>query len=569
MLRSKWVRVGGMGLVAAGAAVILGSSTSPMVVVGHAQPGYQGPQAVTVSVKPVAVLEPADLPLAMEAPLGAPNVVPVRSPDPAARNAAQRGKGVRGPSIDRSTYPGAAPASEAPAGPDANANLPAVNFSFNGLSESGFIPPDQALAVGPNHVVEQNNSRIQVFNKTGTSALGPFSLQTWYSTPTNFVFDPVGVARKGASSASDGLRFYEVALFLSGSDSRIVLTVSSTNSGTSARCLYHLNGVIWGANTFSDFPKLGVTRDPNNLANSRILIGVNGFTLSGSFVNNAVLELPKQAIDNCAGFSYTNWVGFSDANDNSIAFTPVPSTDYDEAGGFGWYVVFARFGAGSGHTVWRNRFGAGFERFFIDTIDYANPPNATQAGSGALIDTIDDRMQSAVTRYGKTWVVHTVILGGCGAGNDTAVLHVTSIDTPHANVAPSLSKGPTVPTSPGFTPNLDFYQAGPCATHQFNGAISQDSHGNALYVYTESGNATFAHPRMNGFHLVENSIGPVVVLGAGPCACVETRGRWGDYSAASLDPLDQRFVWLASEILLGNNFWGTRIARTIWSGNPI
>jgi len=170
-------------------------------------------------------------------------------------------------------------------------------------------------------------------------------------------------------------------------------------------------------------------------------------------------------------------------------------------------------------------------------------------------------------RYGKVWVVHAVALGGCGAGLDTAVLHISSIDTPHSAAVPALSRG----VSAG-NPFYDFYQAGPCATHQYNGAVSQDSHGNALWVYTESATAGalgYPHPRMNGWHVVENTLGPVVIVGAAPCACVNTTGRWGDYSAAALDPLDQRFVWVASEIMLGSNFWGTRIARVIWSGNPI
>jgi hypothetical protein len=112
-------------------------------------------------------------------------------------------------------------------------------------------------------------------------------------------------------------------------------------------------------------------------------------------------------------------------------------------------------------------------------------------------------------------------------------------------------------------------EIGPCGTHQFNGAINQDSHSNGLYAYTESGNAENAHPRMNGFHLDENTIGPPVVIGAAPCACVETRGRWGDYSAAILDPLDQRFVWVASQTMIAANVWGTRIAKVIWSGSSI
>ena len=64
----------------------------------------------------------------------------------------------------------------------------------------------------------------------------------------------------------------------------------------------------------------------------------------------------------------------------------------------------------------------------------------------------------------------------------------------------------------------------------------------------------------NGTHSLQG-FGTPIVLGAGPCACTETRGRWGDYSAAALDPSDQNSIWLAGEILLGNNTWGTRISK--------
>jgi hypothetical protein len=352
-----------------------------------------------------------------------------------------------------------------------------------------------------------------------------------------------------------------VALYFNSStlDSRVMVAVSANNSGTSSRCVYHFPGRFFngtGDDSWTDFPKVGVTRDPANLGNSRLLIGGNLFRWSNnSYVNNTVFEINKANLDNCVAAGFTRWVGFSDANDNSVGFTPVPVTDYDESGGYGWYVLESRFGSGGGITVWRNRFGVGFERFLVDTINYSNPPAASQAGTGALIDTIDDRLQSAVGRYGITWGIHTLAVGGCGAGNDTADLHIFAINTPKNAAAPTI--------------NRDFLWFEACADHQYNAAISQDSHGNPSWVYTHSGDATFAHPRMNSYHLIENSAGSPVLVGAGPCACIETRGRWGDYSAASLDPLDQRFIWVASETLVGSNFWGTRIARVLWSGSPI
>jgi hypothetical protein len=299
------------------------------------------------------------------------------------------------------------------------------------------------------------------------------------------------------------------------------------------------------------------------------LIGGNLFRFSdNTFVTNTVLEINKQQLDSCVAAAITRWIDFRDY-DSGIGFTPVPTTDYDDTAAYGWHVLLARYGSGTGISVWRNRFGTGWEFTFVDTLDYVNPPDATQPGTATRIDVVDDRLQSAVTRYGKTWGIHTVGLSGCGAGNNVAALHLFSIDTPKTAAAPSLSESPSVPISPGTNYGLDFFSTGPCGTHRFNGAVSQDAQGNALWVYTESGGTTYPHPRINGYHLVESAVGAPVAFGAAPCACTETGGRWGDYSAVALDSLDQRFLWVASEILTANNVWGTRIGRIIWSGSSI
>src|SRR3954447_10128352 len=51
--------------------------------------------------------------------------------------------------------------------------------SFDGqVNVSGVAPPDPNGAVGPNHVVTMANLQFQVFNKTGTSLLGPTNTNT-------------------------------------------------------------------------------------------------------------------------------------------------------------------------------------------------------------------------------------------------------------------------------------------------------------------------------------------------------------------------------------------------------
>ncbi len=55
-----------------------------------------------------------------------------------------------------------------------DARMPATVANFEGmgntLSESGVLPPDTVGDVGPNHYVQMVNSRIAVWDKTGTSS---------------------------------------------------------------------------------------------------------------------------------------------------------------------------------------------------------------------------------------------------------------------------------------------------------------------------------------------------------------------------------------------------------------
>jgi len=481
---------------------------------------------------------------------------PVMSPDNAAREAAQQGKGPKGPdNVDRAQIaaPGRALASANPP----TANVPVVNLNFNGLQQCQgdaqfcWNPPDQALSVGVAHVLEANNEKLEGFTHAGGTVLGPVSLQAWFGRPSNVsIFDPVALYRGG--------HHYLVALEQTGSASTIWLSVSVGDSVTGGWCNYGLNGKV--GNSWSDFPKVGVTVG-NNSANSRLLIATNLFDLStGSFTNNFLQELPKAALDSCSGFSYSTWTNFTDANDNSIAFTLVPLVDYDNGSGDGgWQLETARFGSGGGITLWRNVFGTGFQRFLIDTIDYSNPPGATQPGTSVRIDTIDDRLQSAVKRFNKTWSMHTSRLGGCGSGNDTAVVHTFDIFTPMNGVTT-----PTVVSVSGSqfsgAGTRDFLIAGACGTHQFNAAGSNDRDGNFLFTYSESGDSEYDSPRFGGYHL-ERGLIFGGFIGAPNPGFINTTGRHGDYAAAVGDPTDNRFVYVANQTEISNNFWGTRIGR--------
>jgi hypothetical protein len=51
--------------------------------------------------------------------------------------------------------------------------------ALQGIFGGRFAPPDTNAAVGPNHIVITTNSVVQVFNKAGTSLLGPVRISTF------------------------------------------------------------------------------------------------------------------------------------------------------------------------------------------------------------------------------------------------------------------------------------------------------------------------------------------------------------------------------------------------------
>src|SRR5215217_1597284 len=78
---------------------------------------------------------------------------------------------------------------------DAVAEAAPVTRVFEGNRYTGFIPPDHAIAVGPNHFLVAVNAELQMFNKqTGAPVTLPWALSDLFSTampPGNVVlFDP-------------------------------------------------------------------------------------------------------------------------------------------------------------------------------------------------------------------------------------------------------------------------------------------------------------------------------------------------------------------------------------------
>jgi hypothetical protein len=430
---------------------------------------------------------------------------------------------------------------------------PTATGSFIGLDENGRIPPDTMIAAGPSNLVEVVNDEIAVFNKSGGLASGPFTLQTWFGrAATDRVFDPTVIYRGG--------RFYVVALFKNTTTqvSQILLSASRTSDAAGTWCNYTFNGEQATTN-WADFPRIGATQN-------RILIATNQFTWAGDiFQNNFLHELPKGPIDACAAFDFTTWFDFSNS-DSTRGFTLNPVLDYDAFSTSAFQLVNSISGSGSVITVWRRNVAAAtWTRFNISTAAYSTPPDARQPGTATRVATNDSRILSAVKRYNKIWAIHTSALNP-GCGFNIAVVHVIAINAPASTT-----------TAPTANHNLHYH--GGCTFDYYFPAITVDGNGNMLMVFNRSSTGERPNVRFAGWHAASFPNQTTLIGGGGyfasgrvglaPGAFTETRLRWGDYSGISLDPVSpQQNVWVAGEILSGNNFWTTQVGKIFHSPVP-
>lgn len=554
-----------------GSIVIMpGMGTVPAAM---AQGPERQPTGIEVSVRAPVMMQTAALQVKDSAEAGAPALegdeLVFNLPVNAQRFAAQKNR-AQNKAIQSSTMPVTDLASDEDAGESAMGpalaalegdgteglvpNDPTGSGSFTGLDENGLIPPDTNIAAGPTNLVEVVNDEIAVYNKSGGVTRGPFTLQTWFGqAQTVRIFDPTVMYRGG--------RFYVVALLRNTNTqvSRILLSASRTSDAAGAWCNYNLNGEQASTN-WADFPRIGATQN-------KILIATNQFTWAGNaFENNFLHELPKASIDACASFNFTTWFDFFNS-DNSRGFTLNPVLDYDAFSASAFHIVNSIAGSGNFVTVWRRDTAAGtWSRFNIGTSAYSTPPDARQPGTATLVATNDSRILSAVKRYNKIWAVQSSALNPSCGFNISAV-HVIAINAPAS-------------TSIAPTANHDLHYHGGCTLDYYFPAITVDGNGNMLMVFNRSSTGERPNVRFAGWHAASfpnqtTLIGgggyfASKIVGAASGAFTETRGRWGDYSGISIDPVSpQQNVWVAGEILKANNVWTTRIGKIFHSPVPV
>jgi hypothetical protein len=476
-----------------------------------------------------------------------------------------------------------------------------------GGNQFSLEPPDQGLAVGQGFVVEAVNDAIAVYGTNGRLNAGPVTANAFFKLPPivtrdadgvivgfgPFVFDP------RAYFDPDSGRFFVVYTeidtdpvtgdFLGHGE--IELAVSQTSDPTGTYNVYRLDATNDGSNgtpnhsgcpCFGDFPQVGA--DTNGL-----YITTNEFSILGSAFNGAQIYAISKAQLVAGAVSPTTVLFDGDPTPlaEGVAGTVQPAVTptgrYETAAGGAEYflsnldftnrvddriAVWALTNTSSLNSTPRLT----LRNVVLDSESYGIPPNAEQKdgplplgtalspGSSVhtpLISTGDDRFGGTVTfAAGKLWGAVSTIVKQSTSGTKAAVAWFAA--------TPSVAGGTLTATIANqgyvsvagehvFYPSIGVNDAG-------NGVItmalvSENRFPSTAYVPVDASGTELVHIAGVGTAPADGFTG---YIGGN----VE---RWGDYSAAPVNPADGS-VWGATEFIpnaprtsLAN--WGTFVSR--------
>ena len=434
-----------------------------------------------------------------------------------------------------------------------------LNFAGVGQSDYGFnvqyAPPDTTGAVGATQYVQWVNTYFAVFDKnTGAIVAGfPKAGNTLWAgfgggCETNNDGDPIVQYDKLAN------RWILTQFSVSTLPYLQCVAVSTTSDAAGS---YNRYAFSYGNTQFNDYPKLGVWPDGYYISYN---IFNNSQTFAGSkacaFDRTKMLAGDPTATQQCFQLG-TSFGGLLPSDLDGTTAPPAGTPN-----------LFMNFGANS-LNLWK---------FQVDFANSANttftgPTNipvaafsAACSGGGACIpqpgttnklDSLADRLmyRLAYRNHGgvESLVVnHSVQVSGT---KRTSVTGVRWYEIRNPNGTPTVFQQGT------FSPD---------STSRWMGSIAMDKFGDIALGYSASSGSVYPSIRYTG-RLATDALSTMQAensILAGSASQTGTLHRWGDYSAMTVDPVDDCTFWYTTEYLKnsGSFNWSTRIASFKFPG---
>ena len=424
---------------------------------------------------------------------------------------------------------------------------PAVSLGFDGVGNGfpgftvGAAPPDTNGAVGATQYVQWVNSSFAVFNKsTGAIIAGPTAGNALWSgfgggCQTNNDGDPIVLYDKLANRWVFSQFSVSTTPFLQ----CVAVSTTSDATGTFNRYSFSYSG-------FDDYPKMGVW--PDGYYETFNMFNSSGTAFLGADLcaYNRTAMLNGQPATQVCFQQGSSIGGVLPADLDGTTAPPAGSPNY---------MLF---------------FGTNNLNLFKFHVDFTTPANSTltgptaipvaaftplcnggtcvpQSGTSNTLDSLADRLmyRLAYRNLGtkEALVVnHSVVAGSSGG------VRWYEIDNPGGT--------PTVAQQSTFAPD---------SKYRWMGSIAMDHAGDIAMGYSVSSSTTFPSIAFTGRVPSDPTstmeAETTIINGAG--SQTGTLSRWGDYSAITVDPVDDCTFWYTTEYLKasGTFNWSTRIAN--------
>ena len=420
---------------------------------------------------------------------------------------------------------------------------PTLNFEGLGNGQYGFsitgAPPDTEGAIGATQYVQWVNTSFAIFNKTtGALISGPTAGNTLWSgfgggCETNNDGDPIVTYDKL------GQRWVFSQFSVSTTPYLQCIAVSTTNDATGT-----YNRYSFQYTDFDDYPKMSVWPDAYYETFNMFAGGTTFAGADACAYNRAAMMAGTTATQVC--FQQSTAVG-------GLLPSDLDGTTAPPAGSPNYMVYF----------------GTNNLNLFKFHVDFTTPSNSTftgptvinvaafnpvcgggtcipQPGTSNTLDSLADRLmyRLAYRNFGshESLVVnHSVVAGSSGG------VRWYEIQNPNGT--------PVVAQQSTFAPDSNY---------RWMGSIAMDQSGDMALGYSVSSSSVSPSVRFTGrvptdpASTMETEVN--LVTGSGSESAGLT--RWGDYSAMTVDPVDDCTFWYTQEYMktTGTFNWNTRIS---------
>ena len=420
--------------------------------------------------------------------------------------------------------------------------------NWDGVSAQGYAPPDPTGDVGPNHYMEAVNVRFQIWNKTGTSLLGPLNLGTiWSGFPGPWASslndgDPIVLYDEAAGRffiAQFSLPNYPNGPFY------ILIAVSQTGDPTGS---WHRYGFSF--THMPDYPKFGIWPDGYYMSANSFSSGslnYNG-TYAAAFDRSQMLTGNAATMVSFLNSATTTW-SLLPSDWNGTNTPPNGAPNY-----FGQIHDNSRYGGSDGFDI------------YSFSVNWTTPGNSTFTGPSLLttspfstVDGIPQQGTSTLLDDLSVMTMNRLDYRNFGTHQSMVVCHTVDAGSDRAGM-----RWYEFRKTGG---SWSIYQQGTYAPadglYRWMGSIAINAGGDIALGYSVSSSSMYPAIRYTG-RLSGDTPGVMTIPEETIQAGLGSQTglyRWGDYTQMVVDP-DGSTFWYVNQYQpsTGSYNWNTRIA---------